>query len=108
MVVGIVLTWRFKLGQHEVPDFTPAMDWPLPVLAEPPEPDVPVMVTIAYRIQPDKRVEFVAAMPGSAADAASQRRLLLAAISRLRGSYAFRRGVHRAVADARSTIRPEP
>ena len=38
------------------------MEWPLPVLAESPEPDVPVMVTITYRIQPDKRVEFVAAM----------------------------------------------
>jgi quinol monooxygenase YgiN len=38
------------------------MDWPLPVLAETPEPDVPVMVTISYRIQADKRVEFVEAM----------------------------------------------
>ena len=38
------------------------MDWPLPVLAEPPEPDVPVMVTIIYRIRPDKRADFVTAM----------------------------------------------
>jgi quinol monooxygenase YgiN len=39
------------------------MDWPTPVLAEVPEPDSgPVMVTIEYRIQPDKRVEFVEAM----------------------------------------------
>ena len=45
-------------------DFTPAMDWPLPVLAETPEPDVPVMVTISYHVQPDKRAEFVAAMQG--------------------------------------------
>ena len=62
MVAGIALTWRFKLGQHQVFDFTPAMDWPLPLLAETPEPDVPVMVTITYRIQADKRAEFVAAM----------------------------------------------
>jgi MFS family permease len=64
MLLAIAVTWRFKLGRHEVLDFTPSMDWPLPVLAEPPEPDVPVMVTIAYRTQPDKRAEFVAAMQG--------------------------------------------
>jgi MFS family permease len=62
MVVAIALTWRFKLGQHQVFDFTPSMDWPAPVLAEEPEPDVPVMVTIVYRVQPDQREEFVAAM----------------------------------------------
>jgi MFS family permease len=64
MALAIALTWRFKLGQHQVLDFRPAMDWPLPLLAETPEPDVPVMVTIGYRIQPDKRAEFVAAMQG--------------------------------------------
>jgi quinol monooxygenase YgiN len=62
MAVAVALTWRFRLGQHEVLDFTPTMDWPLPVLAETPEPDVSVMVTIDYRIQNDKRAEFVAAM----------------------------------------------
>jgi MFS family permease len=64
MVLAIALTWRFKLGQHEVLDFTPSMDWPLPVLAETPEPDVPVMVTIRYSLRPDKRADFVAAMQG--------------------------------------------
>ena len=63
MVAAILLTWRFKLGHHQVLDFRPSMDWPTPVLAEVPEPDSgPVMVTIEYRIQPDKRAEFVAAM----------------------------------------------
>jgi MFS family permease len=62
IVLAIALTWRFKLGRHEVLDFTPAMDWPMPVPAETPEPDVPVMVTITYRIRSDKRAEFVAAM----------------------------------------------
>jgi MFS family permease len=61
-LLAIAATWRFKLGRHQVLDFTPTLDWPLPVLAETPEPDVPVMVTIVYRIQPDKRAEFVAAM----------------------------------------------
>ena len=36
MVVAIGLTWRYKLGHHQVLDFTPSMDWPLPVLAETP------------------------------------------------------------------------
>ena len=62
LVLGIGATWKFKLGEHEVLDFTPSMDWPMPVLAETPAPDVPVMVTIEYRIQPDKREVFVEAM----------------------------------------------
>ncbi len=62
MLLAIAATWRFKLGAHVVLDFTPTMDWPMPVLAETPRPDVPVMVTITYRVQGDKRDEFVAAM----------------------------------------------
>jgi MFS family permease len=63
MVAAIGLTWRFKLGQHQVLDFRPTLDWPAPVLAETPEPDSgPVMVTIEYRVQPAKRAQFVAAM----------------------------------------------
>jgi len=63
MLVAIGLTWRFKLGRHEVLDFSPSMDWAAPILAETPEPDSgPVMVTIEYQVQPDKRGEFVTAM----------------------------------------------
>ena len=63
MVVAIGLTWRFKLGHHEVLDFTPTLDWAAPVVAEVPEPDSgPVMVTIEYRVRPDKRTEFVSEM----------------------------------------------
>jgi quinol monooxygenase YgiN len=63
MVAAIGLTWRFKLGKHQVLDFRPTLDWPAPVLAEIPEPDSgPVLVTIEYRVQPAKRAEFVAAM----------------------------------------------
>ena len=50
-------------ARTQVLDFKPSMDWPAPVLAETPEPDGgPVMVTIEYRVQLDKRAEFVAAM----------------------------------------------
>jgi predicted MFS family arabinose efflux permease/quinol monooxygenase YgiN len=62
MVAATALTWKFKLGQHQALNFTPTMDWPMPVLAEIPEPDAPVMVSIGYRIRADKRAEFVAAM----------------------------------------------
>jgi MFS family permease len=65
MVLCIGLTWRYKLGHHEVLDFTPSSAWPVPLLAEIPAPDSgPVMVTIEYHVQPSKRVEFVAAMQG--------------------------------------------
>ncbi|HVN33701.1 MAG TPA: MFS transporter [Casimicrobiaceae bacterium] len=61
-VIALALTWQYKLGDHKAPDFTPTEDWPLPVLAETPEPDVPVLVTIRYRVRLDRREEFVAAM----------------------------------------------
>ncbi len=62
MAAAIALTWKFKLGPHEVLDFTPSMDLPLPIPAETPEADMSVMVTISYRIRKDKRAEFVDAM----------------------------------------------
>lgn len=63
IIAAIGLTWKFKLGLHEVLDFTPSSAWPAPLLAETPEPDSgPVMVTIEYRVEPTKRTEFIAAM----------------------------------------------
>ena len=62
IVLGIAATRQFKLGVHQVLDFRPATDFPAPVLSEMPEPDVSVLVTIIFRIQPDRREEFVAAM----------------------------------------------
>ena len=64
MLVGVVATLALQARRiTRCCDFTPSMDWPAPVLAETPEPDGgPVLVTIEYRMQPDKRAEFVAAM----------------------------------------------
>jgi len=63
MVIAIGLTWRFRLIDGHAPDFSPAMEWPTPLIAETPEPDSgPVMVTIEYVVDPATRAEFVAAM----------------------------------------------
>ena len=87
MVVAIALTWRFKLGDHEVLDFTPSMDWPAPVLAETPEPDSgPVMVTIEYRVQTRQARRIRRRDAGGARNAPPQRRLFLGALPRLRRS----------------------
>ena len=63
MVIAIGPTWRFRLIDGHAPDFSPAMEWPTPLIAETPEPDSgPVMVTIEYVVDPATRAEFVAAM----------------------------------------------
>jgi MFS family permease len=62
MSIAIGATWRYKLGMHDALDFTPSSHWPMPVLAESPNPDSNVMVTITYRVQLDRREAFVAAM----------------------------------------------
>ena len=63
MVLAIAVTWRFKLGEHQLRNFAPSMEWPAPVVMGTPEPDAgPVMVTIVYRIRPGRRDAFIAAM----------------------------------------------
>jgi MFS family permease len=63
MVTAIALTWRFRLGHHQLRNFAPSMEWPAPVVAATPEPDAgPVMVTVEYRIRPDKRDVFISAV----------------------------------------------
>jgi hypothetical protein len=56
------LTWTFGLGGKHKHDFTPSLAWPAPLLAEDAAPHSPTLVTIHYRITPDKRADFVDAM----------------------------------------------
>jgi MFS family permease/quinol monooxygenase YgiN len=57
---GLALTWRFRLGDHELVDFTPSMHWPAPLVNQEPEPDQgPVLVTLEYRIDPANRQKFL-------------------------------------------------
>jgi MFS family permease len=62
-IVGIPLTWRWKLQTGAGVDLTPSMHWPTPVLAYEVEEDRgPVLVTVEYRIDPKDRVSFLAAI----------------------------------------------
>ena len=59
-VVGIALTWGWKLQSGAGVDLAPSMHWPAPVLAIDAEPDRgPVLVTIEYRIDPKKSGAFL-------------------------------------------------
>jgi quinol monooxygenase YgiN len=62
MAAAVALTRGLGLGEGHARDFTPSMAWAPPVLVEPAPPDRSTMVTIEYRVQDDKRAEFVAAM----------------------------------------------
>jgi MFS family permease len=61
--VGIALTWRWKLQSGAGVDLAPSMHWPAPVLAIDADADRgPVLVTIEYRVNPDKRAAFLVAV----------------------------------------------
>lgn len=65
LVLGIMITRRFKLGQGETLDLTPSMHWPAPDVALPKD-DLhdrgPVMVEVEYRIEPKDEAAFLAAI----------------------------------------------
>jgi MFS family permease len=64
-LVGIALTWRWKLPSGAGVDLGPSMHWPAPVLAIDANGDRgPVLITIEYRIAPEKRDAFLAAVGG--------------------------------------------
>jgi predicted MFS family arabinose efflux permease len=62
-VGGIALTWRWKLQSGAGLDLAPSMHWPAPIFANGPDPDRgPVLVTVEYRIPPEKRNAFLVAV----------------------------------------------
>jgi len=62
-VIGIPLTWRWKLQTGADVDFSPSMQWPDPVTTRAIEADRgPVLVTIEYRIDPKSRDAFLDAL----------------------------------------------
>jgi len=59
-MIGIALTWRWKLQTGANVDFSPSMQWPDPVTTHAVEGDRgPVMVIVEYRIDPKNRIEFL-------------------------------------------------
>ncbi len=59
-IVGIALTWRWKLQAGASVDLAPSMHWPAPILASDTDADRgPVLVTVEYLIAPEKRDAFL-------------------------------------------------
>jgi quinol monooxygenase YgiN len=62
-VIGIALTWKWKLQTGANVDFSPSMHWPDPVTSGPVEADRgPVLVLIEYHIDPSNREKFLRAL----------------------------------------------
>jgi MFS family permease len=62
-LLAIPLTWRWKLQTGAGLDLSPSMHWPEPIIAHEVEKDRgPVLVTIEYRINPQDREAFLAAV----------------------------------------------
>ncbi|HMG36278.1 MAG TPA: MFS transporter, partial [Blastocatellia bacterium] len=59
LVAGLVLNLRYRLIRLEDLSLTPWVHWPEPVVVVSPKPDEgPVLVTVEYRIDPNREQEF--------------------------------------------------
>ena len=68
-VLAIPLTWAWKLQTGPGLDLTPSMHWPEPVIAADVEIDAgPVLVTVQYFVDPEKRDAFLEAIDRVAAE----------------------------------------
>lgn len=61
-LIGMRITWRFRIGRHDVADLTPSMHWPTPMADGLGLDRGPVMVTVEYRIDPARLREFTRVM----------------------------------------------
>ena len=65
MVVGLLATMRFHLRSGEGLNLAPSRQWPAPIVAHDLEPERgPVLVTVEYRVDPERAAEFAEAMRG--------------------------------------------
>ncbi len=61
--VGIIAAWRFEIGQHDVVDLSPSLDWSAPLAPDPHAMDRgPIMVSIEYEIDVRRQREFIRAL----------------------------------------------
>lgn len=68
-LLAIPLTWRWKLQMGAGMDLTPSMHWPAPVLSTEVDDDAgPVLVTIEYRVDSERRDAFLSAIQHQAAE----------------------------------------
>ena len=62
-LLGTIVTWRWRLQTAAALDLSPSMHWRTPVFAQRVDDDQgPILVTVEYRIDPDDRAPFLAAM----------------------------------------------
>ncbi len=61
--LGLIVTWGRKLQTAAALDLSPAMHWRSPAFVRPVEDDEgPILVTIEYRVDPEDKAPFLAAM----------------------------------------------
>jgi MFS family permease len=62
-VLGIAITWRWKLLGSATADLSPSAHWPVPILAHPlADAGGPVLVTVEYEVDPANRTDFTDAI----------------------------------------------
>jgi MFS family permease len=65
MLVGLAATWRYSVPSGEGLNLAPSRHWPAPIVRHEPEMDRgPVLITVEYRIDPERAGEFARAMRG--------------------------------------------
>lgn len=63
LAAGLITRFRYKLNVIHKSDFTPSLHWPHPpFVIEPAPTDGPVLITIEYKIDPQRTDEFIKAM----------------------------------------------
>ncbi|HZZ63436.1 MAG TPA: MFS transporter [Roseiarcus sp.] len=61
--LGMIVTWRWKLQTAAALDLSPSLHWRAPVFAQRVDDDQgPILVTVEYRVDPEDRAPFLAAM----------------------------------------------